>query len=191
MRMLRLREALSPDEVRRLSDAVLSHLYASELYRDARTVHTYVSVDNEVDTWPLIVRALEEGKQVVVPVVSGKDLKHSRIESPSELKRGKWSLWEPRCFRDTDLAAVDLVLVPGVAFDRRGYRIGFGGGYYDRFLSQVLAPKVGLAFEFQVVPRIPEDPHDERVGYLATESGIFEIKQEKIKKDAKRAKNRR
>ncbi|HID11086.1 MAG TPA: 5-formyltetrahydrofolate cyclo-ligase [Candidatus Latescibacteria bacterium] len=174
--ILRLRKALPPNEVRRLSAAVLSHLYASELYRNSHVVHTYVSVDNEVDTWPLIVRALKEGKQVVVPVVSGKGrLRHSVIDYISELVRGKWGLWEPRCFRDTDLAAVDLVLVPGVVFDRRGYRVGFGGGYYDRFLSQVSAPKVGLAFGFQVVSRIPEDPHDERVGYLATEDGIFEI----------------
>ena len=175
-RMLRLRRALPSDEVKRRSEAVLSHLLSHPIYKNSRTVHTYISVDEEVDTWPLISRALDDGKRVVVPVVSGdEDMVHCEVDSRSEFVKGRFGLWEPKHRREVDVKELDLVVVPGVAFDRRGYRLGFGRGYYDRFLSQVSAPKVGLAFDFQVVPCIPEDPHDERVDYLATEEGIFRI----------------
>ena len=181
-RMLRLRRALPSDEAKRRSKEVLSHLLSHPVYKNSRTVHTYISLDDEVDTWPLISRALDDGKRVVVPVVSGDDMVHCEVDSSSEFVRGRFGLWEPKHRREVDVEELDLVIVPGVAFDRRGYRLGFGRGYYDRFLSQVSAPKVGLAFDFQVVPRIPEDPHDQRLDYLVTEEGIFRIFKEKVEK---------
>lgn len=181
-RMLGLRRALPPDEVKRRSEAVLSHLLSHPIYRNSRTVHTYVSLEDEVDTWPLISGALEDGKRVVVPVVSDDDMLHCEVGPTSEFVRGRFGLWEPKRRREVEVEELDLVVVPGVAFDRRGYRLGFGRGYYDRFLSRASAPKVGLAFDFQVVPRIPDDPHDQRVDYLATEEGIFRIFKEEPKK---------
>ena len=96
-RMLRLRRALPSDEVKRRSEAVLSHLLSHPIYKNSRTVHTYISVDEEVDTWPLISRALDDGKRVVVPVVSGdEDMVHCEVDSRSEFVKGRFGLWEPK-----------------------------------------------------------------------------------------------
>jgi 5-formyltetrahydrofolate cyclo-ligase len=93
------------------------------------------------------------------------------IRSLEDLEEGRRGLWEPdpACAEPVAASELDLVLVPGLAFDRRGWRIGFGAGLYDRFLAGVDAPRLGLAFSLQIQPSLPVEPHDEPVDWIVTE----------------------
>ncbi|MBN1910696.1 MAG: 5-formyltetrahydrofolate cyclo-ligase, partial [Pirellulales bacterium] len=129
----------------------------------------------------LLNRALRGQKRVVVPYCDGPDLRLFRLTSLDELSPGAYGIPEPRPeLRDLPDRRIepdwlDLVLVPGVAFDRKGGRLGQGAGYFDRFLPTVPAhvPRVGLAFACQLFPKIPMAPHDVRMDCVVAESGIF------------------
>ena len=129
---------------------------------------SFVSLPYEVDTWPLMQQMLEEGKRVVVPRVQKDELLVSEVRDPErELAPGAFRVWEPtpQAVRPIGLENVDVVLVPGLAFDRRGHRLGHGRGYFDRFLSRLPATTrtVGLCFDFQLLDRLPTSPHDQTV----------------------------
>ena len=137
-------------------------------------VHTYVgAVAGEVATRGIVGRALREGKTVVCPRVrwNPRGLDSYAIGSLDELVESARGLWEPDPARAprVDDATLDLVLVPGIAFDRRGWRIGFGAGLYDRFLAGVDAPRAALAFSLQILDPLPVEPHDEPVDWIVTE----------------------
>lgn len=172
-RILERRRALPHEDMERRSAAIRSRLFELEEYRRARTIHCYVSVKGEVDTRQLIERALRSGKRVVVPVVDPerRTLLHSEIASLDELTTGSFGLLEPKQedLRSIRLPEIDLVIVPGVAFDAKGDRIGFGGGFYDHFLKDMRVPKISLAYEFQILERIPVSPHDVRMDKVVTE----------------------
>lgn len=175
--LIRRREALSLDYVEQANAEIARRLKQLEPYRQARIVHCYVSWRNEVDTRRLIADMLASGKRVVVPVVDlpRRRLRHSEITSLDDLEPGTFGILEPRPdrFRPVPPEELDLVLVPGVAFDRQGYRIGFGGGYYDDFLRHLSCPKIGLAYQFQLVDDLPRRPGDERVDVIITEEGLY------------------
>lgn len=177
-RMLHLREALSAEEVQEKSKVILERLRRDRTFRRARCVHCYVSFRKEVDTHALIEEALRRGVQVVVPLSNPKrkELYHYRIERLSELETGPFGTLIPKpAFRRlVRIEEVDVVLVPGIAFDLCGHRIGFGGGFYDRFLASIVCPKIGLAYEFQMMESIPTGPHDRRVHRIITEEKTYE-----------------
>ena len=177
--MIAQRRALSAEAVRERSAAIRSRLVGLPEYAEARVVHCYVSAkNNEVDTRRLISDALEEGKRIVVPVtdVRQRRLDHSEIVSLDELEPSVFGLLEPKeaCRRLIGIVEMDLVIVPGVAFDPRGHRIGFGGGFYDRFLREVRAPKIALAYSFQVLEAIEVDPHDVKMDQIVTDERIYD-----------------
>jgi 5-formyltetrahydrofolate cyclo-ligase len=123
----------------------------------------------------MIEEMIEHGKRVVVPVTAARTrrLWLSEVRDPAtDLARGAHGVWEPRpgAGRPVPLREVDLVLVPGVAFDRRGHRLGHGFGYFDRFLSRLpkTIPTVGLAFRFQLLDRLPVASHDHAVQTVLT-----------------------
>lgn len=166
----------SVDESERLawSKRIEDRLAGLAVWRDAAVVHTYVgAVQGEVATRGIVARALREGKTVVCPRVRWKPrgLESFAVVSLGELTEGSRGLWEPDPQRAAPVgdAELDLVLVPGIAFDRRGWRIGFGAGLYDRFLAGVTAPRVALAFSLQIQDSLPVEPHDEPVDWIVTE----------------------
>lgn len=177
-RMIRLREALPAEEVQEKSKAILRRLQRDPIYRQAQCIHCYVSFRNEVDTHALIEDALGRGIQVVVPVnkLEQKQLHHYRIEGLHELEVGPFGILVPKpAFRrPIPIEDVDLVVVPGLAFDLCGHRIGFGGGFYDRFLASIACPAIALAYEVQVMERVPSGPHDQRVDRIITEKWTYE-----------------
>ena len=144
-------------------------------FQKARTVMFYVSFQSEVDTRELIHEIILE-KKVVVPVVKGKLLEVSTITRYDELKGGNFGILEPKNLHPVLLSEIDCVLVPGIAFDKRGYRIGFGKGYYDRLLKKISCLKIGLAFEVQIIEKVPEEPNDVPVDLIVTEKRIIECK---------------
>ncbi len=177
-RILERRRALPPDRHAALSAAICRRAVELPPYRAAATVHTYLGVvAGEVATLNLLEHAWAEGKRVVCPRIGPEDRLESReVRSMADFVDGPMGLREPDPARTplVDPAEVDVVIVPGIGFDRRGRRIGFGAGYYDRFLSTTDAIRVGLAFSLQMVPRIPQGPDDETVDWIVTETEVFD-----------------
>ena len=160
----------------RASRAIIAHLETSPVFQRACCIQTYVALRYEVDTHELIRQLLREGKQVAVPSVeSGEALQQYRLNNFSELQVGAFGILEPQPDpnRRAMPAQFDLVLVPGLAFDRAGHRLGAGKGYYDRFLAGIRAPKIALAFAFQIVAQVPVEPHDQRVEMIVTENEVI------------------
>ena len=147
-------------------------------YKDARLLISYCAKDDEVQTRPIIERALEEGKRVAVIVtdVPSKTLSFSEIKSfEDELAPGAFGILEPRpeCVRPVSIAQADVVLVPLVAWDEKGHRLGYGAGYFDRALAGAKrTTKVGLALESQRLPQIPESRHDVPLDVIVTDKRV-------------------
>ena len=160
---------------RRSSEAIWRKVLRLTAFRRATTVCCYVALPYEVQTRRMIEAMLEEGKRVVVPVVRPrtKRLWLSEVRAlDRDLAPGAFGVSEPvpSARRPVPERELDLVFVPGLAFDRRGHRLGHGHGYFDRFLARLPAatPTVGLAYRFQLVDRLPVDPHDRTVQTVLT-----------------------
>jgi len=175
------RLALPADRVAELSERVRAHLVRHPAWRASRVVLGYASFRQEVDTFPLLKEVLARGKELVLPRVdrARRSLDLLTVKDlEADLRPGYQGILEPdpsRC-APADPHLIDLVLVPGVVFDRRGFRLGYGGGYYDRLLASLpRAVRVGLAFSLQVVEELPVLPHDLPVDILVTEEGVLEV----------------
>lgn len=170
------RQALSVADWEERSGRVLARLEEVELVRTAPLVLTYAaSKDNEVDTRPFINALTGAGRRVGVPsVAAGRSMIWRSIAGTVDLSRGRFGILEPaeQCPALDGMPADTVVLVPGILFSRHGQRIGYGGGYFDRFLKRFPGIAIGLAFDFQVVPSIPEEPHDVRVDLVVSESAV-------------------
>lgn len=160
-RKSRLTPELLTDAEVRLAHAV----QALTAYQDARTILCYASLQDEVPTLRLLQQMTEEGRRVVLPtVVSDTDLQLRLYTGSGDLEiRGRYHIPEPTGPLFEDYHSIDLALIPGMAFDRVGNRLGRGKGYYDRLLAHPAfrsLPKVGVCFDFQCVESVPADPHD-------------------------------
>lgn len=144
----------------------------SVFFREARCLALYSAIHNEVSTDEILGQALDRGKSLVFPRVSGEDLEFVLIESPSELVSGAFGVKEPKSCNLVPVEKLDLIVVPGVVFDQRGHRLGYGRGYYDRALAkcQSHCMKVGFAYDFQLVEELPATDYDETLSMLFTES---------------------
>jgi 5-formyltetrahydrofolate cyclo-ligase len=168
-------------EVDSFSRLIWEKLFALPELSKARTVMTYLNFGNEVRTLEYVSELWKLGKQAVVPYCIAKELRLFRLERIEELSSGMWGILEPkpewreRADRRVDATELDLIIVPGVAFDRRGGRLGFGKGYYDRFLQNVRADavKIALAFQCQLVEEIPMTERDVRMDKVITEKAIY------------------
>lgn len=152
-------------------------------FQQAATIMFYVDMRTEVQTRPYLPLALVEGKRIVVPFCDGDELGLFHLESLSELELGTFRVLEPRremrslAAKTVAASELDLVVVPGVAFDRHGARLGYGRGYYDRLLRRVRADtwRIALAFECQLFPAIPVVPDcDVCMNSIITEQAIYE-----------------
>ena len=166
---------LQPQGERAEKSRLIKHkFFGLEEFKRAKCVMFYVSLPEEVDTSEMIGEALEMGKRVCVPITleDSRSIIASEIDGGSVLEKGPYGIGQPK---ETDLKAVplediDLVAVPGVAFDCCNVRLGRGHGYYDRFLKLLPkgTPTIGLAFDFQVVDNLPKDSHDVPVSRTIT-----------------------
>lgn len=162
------------DELKEHWDAtILQKLLESEFYKNAQVIFTYVSFQGEVDTIKFIEAALSEGKTICIPkVISKKEgMEAHIITSLAELEKSSYGILEPQS--DSPLINpldIDLLIMPGVAFDKTNGRIGYGGGFYDRYLKKInpKAHKIALAYNFQIFDHIPMDEFDERVDFIIT-----------------------
>lgn len=152
---------------------IFNKLVNSEIYKKARVIFAFVSFKSEVDTHQIINRALMDNKTVCVPKIRSKDkgIEIYRINSLLELREGYHGILEPldNC-PAVESNDIDLILMPGVAFDRQGGRVGYGMGYYDGFLIRMNknVDKIALAYDFQVLDKVPMEERDIRINGIIT-----------------------
>jgi len=176
------RDLLSPQERQEKSLRVMERLWSLEEFRLADTVFFFISFRSEVDTVPMIRRALAEGKRVCLPYTDAerKEMVASQVlDLEKDLVPGNYDILEPRpgSVRPVPPQEVDVIVMPGVAFDCCGRRLGYGGGYYDRFLDRCdghRVTRIALCFELQVVEEVPCLDHDHRIHLLVTEDRVVD-----------------
>ncbi len=154
---------LPPEEKQRQAYAAAARVLRCEQFLRARTLMLYRSTPLEIDTVPLLIAAEAAGKKVAYPVcVDDFSMIAAVPGSPDAWQRGRYGIWAPALERSEIITPeqIDLVIVPGVAFDRQCFRLGQGRGYYDRFLSAAHAYRIGCAFDVQIVPALPAEAHD-------------------------------
>ncbi len=169
--MARLRRAISIEESVRRAKLACQHLLQWDLFEQARTVLLYYSLPDELPTPPLLEQ-IYPGKRILLPVVKGENLELRLYCGPEAILSGAFQIPEPVGDPFINYEEIDLCLIPGVAFDARGVRLGRGKGYYDRLLPRIQSPKAGLCYACQLIKRIPAEAHDIRMDYLVTEEGI-------------------
>ena len=168
---LRARRAQPPDVRATRSGQIVRRLLSLPEWRAASVVCCYLSVDTEVQTAAIIAAAHAEQIHVAVPIVAPPGI--AEIRADTTLCLGPHGMWQPEAIIPVPVEAVDLWIVPGVAFGRDGSRLGRGGGYYDRLLARARGTVIGLAFDLQVIDRLPVDPWDRGVDRIVTESGVI------------------
>lgn len=183
-KIIELRDQLSPEEIKEKSRRLAENLYSLPAYREAKVVMFFISFGSEVDTRVMLEETIRRGKLALAPKALPKtrELLPSQIlDWDQDLVPGAYNIPEPRedKVRPYTPEAIDLLLVPGVAFDQKGNRLGYGGGYYDRFfpLLKPTTPLVALVFDLQIQHRVPVDEWDRRVDFIITEERIIQSKQ--------------
>ena len=174
-----LRAALPPEVRNEASEAVCRTVAASAAYRHASTLLAYAPIGAEIDLRPLLSDALSSGKRVALPRSYREGIMTFHyIASLSELTPGAYGIPEPPEANERFLgAAATLCLVPGIVFDREGYRVGYGGGYYDRFLRDFDGTAIGTVYHDFLLDALPHGRFDLAVSALATERGMLPVQQ--------------
>ena len=159
---------------------IANTLYNDEDWLNAKVIGITISKEPEVDTYQIIRKAWEAGKEVVVPKCNPKDktLTFRKITEFSQLESVFYGLLEPIIEQTMEVYPedIDLLFVPGLAYTSEGYRLGFGGGYYDRYLTSYYGKTLSLAFHFQVIPQFPIEKHDIPVSKIITNDEVIKIK---------------
>lgn len=174
------RDQLTKKDLAEKSRHIAENLFSLPVYHEANTIMYFISFGTEVDTRPMVEETIRQGKSALAP----KPRPQERIMIPSrildwdhDLVPGAYNIPEPKeeALRPYQPEEIDLLIVPGVAFDFAGNRLGYGGGYYDRFFDLLKpgTPLVALVFELQVVPEVPVEEWDRRVDLIVTEKRII------------------
>lgn len=169
--------SLSKERYTTLSEQISFSLYAQKEWAEAKIIGITLSMENEVNTYPIIEKAWEEGKKVVVPKCNKetRTMSFRQISNFDQLETVYMNLREPipALTEEVNADKIDLQIVPGVAYTERGDRIGYGGGYYDRYLVHYKGKTLSLAYSFQMVEHIPVEPFDKNVEKIITEKGTM------------------
>lgn len=161
------KRAMSPEEITRQSRELAARLCAHPAYRHSAAIYGYLSYNQEVQTLPILRKALQDGKRVAVPKVLGDTMAFLWLDDLNAVAKGYCGIPEPIANGPIADCPQALVLMPGLAFDREGHRLGYGGGFYDRFLEQEPNhPTLALCFDFQLLPEVVTDSHDIPVDYV-------------------------
>ncbi len=181
-RILDVRGRMTPGDRSRKSKSIGQKLQGMEFYKKAAIIMGYMDFRNEVMMGHILKEAKRVGKRIFLPICVPRD--HSLLiaeisDFERDLKPGAYGILEPRLENGTlqiDPKEIDIIIVPGVAFDPEGHRIGYGAGYYDRFLGRFSSKtlKLGLAFQEQIVSHIPADIHDIALDIIITDKYVYE-----------------
>lgn len=155
------KQAMTLQEIETASEKLGTLFFQSELYQNAKTIYGYLPYNQEVRTIPMLEQALRDGKRVAVPKVYGDEMKFIYLTDLSKVGKGYAGIPEPIENEPVADDPTALVLMPGLAFDKEGHRIGYGGGFYDKFLAQEPNhPTLALCYEFQMVSQLPTEEFD-------------------------------
>jgi 5-formyltetrahydrofolate cyclo-ligase len=170
-RMRGIRSDIPAEERVRLAADIQANLFRLPPVEEARTILVFYSFGSEVPTAGIIQQLLDAGTRVLLPFLTDGEMEAADLRPGDSLATTTYGPREPRGRAPVDRAVVDAVIAPGLAFDARGYRLGYGGGHYDRYLSRLpgASIRVGIAFHEQVVPAVPHGPGDQRLDYVVTE----------------------
>ncbi|MBQ3583082.1 MAG: 5-formyltetrahydrofolate cyclo-ligase [Lachnospiraceae bacterium] len=176
-KMNQSRELLSKEEVQKKSEAIFENLLKNPYFFNAKTIFCYINIRNEVMTTPVLEFCKKHGKSVAVPKVKGKKMDFYGISDRNELIPGAFGIPEPPQINMCIPTKEDVILLPGLAFDKSGNRIGYGGGFYDRYLEQHREGiKIAVAYDFQITDGLEVEPTDIKPDYIVTESEMITIK---------------
>ncbi len=168
-----LRAELSASEKQKIDRGITGLILSSWQYRKAGSVFIYVSTSAEIDTRIILMDALKAGKTVCVPLCGrAGEMTARRILSIDSLSPGKHGILEPQASSEI-ISKPELAIVPALACDRSGYRLGYGGGYYDRFLARTHTASIALCAESRLTQHLPHDLYDQRCRWIATERRVF------------------
>jgi 5-formyltetrahydrofolate cyclo-ligase len=176
-KVLFTRDNMRPGDRTAKSREIEERLFSLPEFKAARTILFFASFRSEVDTGSMIRRALAFGHRVVLPRVKGAELELLEISDlDRDVTPGAWGIPEPHEPRPVRLEEIDLIIVPGAAFDCRGNRLGYGAGFYDKLLPAFPKMTVALAFDLQIVPHVPADLHDVPIKKIITERRVIEAR---------------
>lgn len=178
---IELRDSIEPEMAAQLSNIIQDRVINHPWFKESMTVFVYVSARSEVKTSGIIKKALESGKKVCVPRV----IPRVRMEAvpvadlKEDLQMGYFNIMEPKPHLQPVEEVPDLVIVPGLLFDRKGFRLGYGGGYYDKYLTRLKPDSrtIGIAYSLQITDELPVEEHDIRVMTVITDSEIIVSKE--------------
>ena len=179
-KVINLRKEKDKDFIKHNSDIITDKLLNLDCIKNAKNIMLYLDFNNEVSTDSLIKKLLNLGKIVSSPIT----LKEERKLIPSQItdlkngiQYGAYNIREPKpeCSPAINIKDLDVIIVPAVAYDKNCYRLGYGGGFYDRFLENLRkdAVTIGIAFDLQIFDEVPKEAHDAQLDYIVTESRIF------------------
>ncbi|MDR5586229.1 MULTISPECIES: 5-formyltetrahydrofolate cyclo-ligase [Clostridium] len=174
-KILKIRKEMDINKKRNFDNIIHNKFLKSKFYSQCRNIFVYISYDSEIDTKTIIRKALEDGKNIYVPRTNynTKLMEAVKISSLENLIKDKHGILQPtESGLAVELEEIDLIIMPGVAFDNNGGRMGYGGGFYDRYMSKCSKniQKISLAYDFQILDNVPMDSHDTRVNSIITEN---------------------
>ncbi len=175
------RNSLLEEEISTLSLMIKENLLQSDSIKVAQKVHCYMSFSSEVRTFEIISSLLAIGKQVYVPIISGDTLLHTEIDTTTQYAPDRYGIPTPlstQTYSSDQLrfSEKDCIIIPMVSYDKYGSRLGYGKGYYDKFLPLAQGKKIGLAFECQQYEQLPSENFDIRMDAIITEKRMIEVK---------------
>lgn len=169
--ILARRQAVAEDERKRHERSIIRHILAWPCYGDAESLALYMPVRSEVS---LLALWQPDQRRIFFPKVSGEHLVFSSAESKEDFVEGAYGIPEPISDRNTESSGIDLIFVPGVAFDRYGHRLGYGKGYYDRLIERCPDTTfIGVCLDEFCIEKLPVDPWDAKVDFVVTQAGIY------------------
>ncbi len=172
-----LRKSLTKQQISKKSDIIYNRLFELEEINSAKTVMVYIGSFNEVRTDKIIKKLLDDGKNVCAPVTdeSTKTIRAYYFDNTDTFAKGVYGILEPPKTHIADISEIDVAIIPGIAFDKNGNRMGFGEGYYDRFLSDFKGTKIGIGYKFQCEYNIDTDEYDIPMDYIINEEEVYVI----------------
>lgn len=179
--MLNKRNKMTQDQVSEMSEKIMDTLKKIPVYKNSKTIMMYLNFGNEIESSEIIKESIKMGKTIVIPYCKSSDMsiiptKINNLDLDLITDSTGYSQPKKESLDPIDNSEIDLIVVPGIAFDRKGFRVGFGAGYYDRYLGQLNfeIPTIGLAYDFQIVDSfIKMEDYDIPVDYVLTEERII------------------
>ncbi len=155
------KRSMTPEEIQMKSALLAQKLYQTQAYREAKTIYGYMPYNQEVRTVPILEQAMKDGKQVAVPKVYGDEMRFLYVQDLTAMEKSDFGIPEPVTDGPVADDTTALVIMPGLAFDPRGHRVGYGGGFYDKFLEEETEhPTVALCYDFQMFSSLDTEEHD-------------------------------